>query len=191
MVIKELRWTRTSVVSFAVTALAIAALLTMLWVRLLTANQALQTVTASPLVGHRAPDFTVTLYNGTPGQTLHLAALKGKPVVINFWASWCGPCLAEAPILEAAWQKYHGQGVVFVGVDYEDKPDAALAFLKQNGITYPTGPDGANGEIAIAYGVTGTPESAFIDRSGDVAQKVGGALDDRTLDLTIQRLLKR
>ena len=192
MAVKQLRWTSRGIVSFAVTVLAIGALLALLWVRLLAANQAVQSQPpASPLVGHQAPDFTVTLYNGAPGQRVHLADLKGKAVVVNFWASWCGPCQEETPILEAAWQKHQADGIVFVGVDYQDKPDAALAFLKRYGVTYPTGPDDPNGTISIADGVTGAPESAFIDRSGVVAQKVGGALDDATLERAIQAVLKR
>jgi cytochrome c biogenesis protein CcmG, thiol:disulfide interchange protein DsbE len=190
MAVIPLRWTRGRIVSFAVTVLLAAALLAVLWVRLLTANQAVQSVTASPLAGHRAPDFTLTVYNGAPGQTIHLADLRGKPVVINFWASWCVPCSEEAPILEAAWQKHRNDGVVFIGVDYDDKADPARAFLQQHGITYATGPDDANGAIAIAYGVSGTPETAFVDRNGIVTVKWGGAIDDRTLEQNIQRLLR-
>jgi cytochrome c biogenesis protein CcmG, thiol:disulfide interchange protein DsbE len=185
-----LRWTRRGIVGFVVTVVAVGALLALLWVRLLAAHQAAQTAAAQPLVGHRAPDFTVTLLNGTPGEKLHLADLKGKAVVVNFWASWCGPCQEETPILEAAWQKYQGQGVVVVGVDFEDKSANALAFMKQYGVTYPVGPDDQNGSIAIAYGVTGAPETAFINRSGFVAQKVGGALDDGTLRRTIEQIIK-
>lgn len=191
MAVNQLRWTPRGIVSFAVTVLAIASLLALLWVRLAAANHVMQSQPpASPLVGRHAPDFTVTLY-GAAGQKIHLADLRGKAVVVNFWASWCGPCQEETPILQAAWQKHRGDDIVFIGVDYQDKPDAALAFLKQYGVTYPTGPDDPNGAISIAYGVTGAPETAFIDRSGVVAQKVGGALDDATLESAIQRVLKR
>lgn len=185
------RWTRPSIISFALTVLALGALLVMLWVRLLGAHQAAQNAPSSPLVGYRAPDFTLTVYNGTPGEKVHLADLRGKPVVINFWASWCDPCREESPLLEKAWQQHQADGIVFIGVDYQDKPDAAQQFLRQYGITYLTGPDTANGDIAIAYGVTGTPETAFVDRNGIVVQKVGGMLDDRTLANAIQQLLKR
>jgi cytochrome c biogenesis protein CcmG/thiol:disulfide interchange protein DsbE len=187
---KGLRWTWRGIVGFVVTALAIGSLLTLLWVRLLAASQAAQVAPASPLVGHRAPDFTVTIMNGGSGEKIHLAALKGKPVVVNFWASWCEPCREETPILEAAWQKHQQDGIVFVGIDYEDKPNDALAFLKQYGVTYPVGPDDQNGSIAVAYGVTGAPETAFINRSGIVAQKVGGPLDDGTLERAIAALIK-
>ena len=186
----QIQWTRTRIVTCGVTVVVVGALLALLWVRLLAAGQATSTIAVSPLEGRAAPNFTVTLYNGTPGQKIRLADLKGHPVVINFWASWCDPCREETPMLEAAWQKYQKDGVIFVGVDYQDKPDAARAFMQQYGITYPVGPDDANGDIAIAYGVSGTPESAFVDRNGVVALKWGGMLDDRTLNQTIQKLLK-
>jgi cytochrome c biogenesis protein CcmG/thiol:disulfide interchange protein DsbE len=189
--VKQIRWTRTGIVSFAATVLAIAALLIMLGVRLAAASQAVTSAPLSPLVGHTAPDLGVSVYNGMPGEVLRLAALRGHPVVVNFWASWCQPCQEETPIVEAAYQRYAGQGVIFLGVDYEDKPNDAVAFLRQNGVTYPCGPDISGGNSAIAYGVTGPPETVFIDRAGTVRQKVIGMLDDRTLDLAVRTLLKR
>lgn len=189
----RIRWTWRSIITFALTALATAALLALLWSRLLAANQAVATLGVSPLVGRPAPDFAITLYtgyNGGMGQALRLADLKGKPVVINFWGSWCADCRAETPLLEAAWKKYQSTGIVFIGIDYQDKPAAGIAFLQQIGVTYLAGPDAADGSIAIAYGVTGAPESAFISRQGIVVQKVGGALDDRSLDQAVQHLLK-
>ncbi len=190
MALNQFRWTRGRIAGFVVTSAALAALLALLAARLAAAQQTASTLTGSPLVGHPAPDFTVTLYNGAPGQRLHLAALKGKPVVVNFWASWCVPCQDEAAILRASWQKHQGEGVVYIGISYQDKPDAAKAFLSQYGIAYPAAPDDATGSIAIAYGVTGPPETAFIDRNGMVAGKVGGALDDGTLERDVQLILK-
>jgi cytochrome c biogenesis protein CcmG/thiol:disulfide interchange protein DsbE len=190
MAVNQFSWTRGRIAGFAVMALALAALLALLATRLAAAQRTAASLTGSPLVGHQAPDFTVTLYNGTPGQRLHLAALKGKPVVVNFWASWCVPCQDEAAILRASWQKHQGEGVVYLGISYQDKADAAQAFLSQYGISYPTAPDDPTGAIAIAYGVTGPPETAFIDRSGIVAAKVGGALDDGTLERDVQLILK-
>jgi cytochrome c biogenesis protein CcmG/thiol:disulfide interchange protein DsbE len=197
MAVKQIRWTRSGIVGFGAITLAIAALLVLLGVRLVAASQAVNSAGSggiSPLVGHAAPDLGITVYNGSNGsggKTLRLADLRGHPVVVNFWASWCQPCQEETPIVQAAYQKYAGQGVVFVGVDYEDKADAATAFLKQYGVTYPSGPDTSSGESAVAYGVTGPPETVFIDRTGVVRQKNIGMLDDRTLDLAVQGLLQR
>jgi cytochrome c biogenesis protein CcmG/thiol:disulfide interchange protein DsbE len=189
----RIRWTRRSIIAFALTALGTAALLVLLWSRLLAANQAVATLGISPLVGRPAPDFTITLYSGyqgTYGPKIHLADLKGKPVVVNFWGSWCADCRAETPLIEAAWKKYQSSGIVFVGVDIQDQTGPGIAFLQQNGVSYLAGPDASDGATTIAYGVTGAPETAFISRQGIVVQKVGGALDDRTLDRAVQNLLK-
>src|SRR5579884_3501698 len=137
MVIGQPRWTRTGIASFTVTVIVTGSLLALLWARLLAAQHATQSLPASPLVGHAAPDFAITLYDGygkvAAGQTLRLADLRGKVVLVNFWASWCQPCLEEVPIVEAAWKQYGPQGLVVVGVDYQDKPDAARSFLAQEG----------------------------------------------------------
>lgn len=193
--LNRIRWTRRSIIAFALTVLVTGALLVLLWSRVLAANQSVQTLGLSPLVGRAAPDFTVTLYdgynrvNGVAARQVRLADLKGKPVVINFWGSWCDACRAETPLFEAAWKKYQSTGIVFIGIDYQDKPGPGVAFLRQYGITYLAGPDPADGSISIAYGVTGAPETAFISRQGIVVQKAGGAMDDRSLDQAIQQLL--
>ncbi|HEY7782109.1 MAG TPA: TlpA disulfide reductase family protein [Ktedonobacterales bacterium] len=182
---------RLNAITLILTVLALAALLALLGLRLVAASQQVGSQPPpSPLVGHRAPDFTLAVLNGTPGQRVHLADLKGHPVIVNFWASWCQPCQEESPILEAAWQRYKANGIIIIGVSYQDKPADSLGFLKQYGITYLVGLDDADGAIAVAYGVSGVPETAFIDRSGVVAQKVGGPLDDATLAHAIQRILK-
>lgn len=177
------------IAGFALTTAATAGLLLLLFVRLLNAGHAVNASSGSPLVGRAAPGFTVAAWNGAAGQKIALASLKGKPVVVNFWASWCEPCQEEAPILEAAARKYAPQGVVFVGIAYEDTQKDGVAWLQQHGITYLAGPD-TDGGIAVAYGVTGVPETAFIGRDGKVTFKFGGAIDDGTLAHQIQALLK-
>ena len=194
--IGRIRWTRRGIITFALTTLVVGALLILLWARLLAAGQTVATLGPSPLVGKSAPEFSITLYQpgsggaASPAARLDLAQLKGHPVVVNFWGSWCTPCQDESPILQAAWQKHRGEGVVFIGIDENDKPAAAQAFLRQYGITYATGADDQNGAIAISYGVTGTPETVFISRAGMVVQHEGGPVDDGTLELGIQHLLK-
>ncbi len=126
----------------------------------------------SPLIGKMAPAFTLTLFDGN---TLHLEDLRGKAVFLNFWASWCPPCRAEARTLEAAWRKYQDQDVVFLGIDIQDTEEDARAFLREFGVTYPNGRDGS-GKIAIDYGVWGIPETFFIDREGRITYKHIGAL---------------
>lgn len=126
----------------------------------------------SPLVGRIAPPFTLTLFDG---EKKSLSDLRGKVVFLNFWASWCPPCRAEARELEAAWQKFKDSGVVFLGINIQDSEENALAFLKEFGITYPNGRD-VTGRIAIDYGVWGIPETFFIDPEGRIAYKHVGTL---------------
>jgi len=116
-----------------------------------------------PKIGGPAPAFSLRRLD-TSG-TLALASLRGKPVVLNFWASWCVPCKGEAKMLENAWQRYRAQGVVFVGIDWHDVKSDARRFLDHHGVTYPTVLDGS-GSITDRYGVVGVPETYFIDRRG-------------------------
>ena len=119
--------------------------------------------THAPKIGGPAPNFTLRRIDA--GGRLDLASLRGKPVVINFWASWCVPCKGEAAMLEQAWNRYKSQGVVFVGVDYHDVTSDARTFMSHHGITYPIVQDGS-GSIGDRYGLTGVPETYFVDRQG-------------------------
>ena len=119
--------------------------------------------TKPPKIGGPAPIFSLKRVD-TQGM-LDLKALRGKPIVLNFWASWCAPCKGEATTLEQAWQQYKPKGVLFIGVDYHDVTGDAKRFLERHGITYPTVQDGA-GAIADRYGVSAVPETYFIDRKG-------------------------
>lgn len=183
------RPSRRMLIGLAITSVVSGALVLLLLARLISAGNAAGSTPLSPLVGKNAPDFTVTTWNGTSAQQVRLADLKGKPVVVSFWASWCDPCREETPVLQAAWQKYQGSGVMFVGVAMRDKQSDGTAFLKQYGVTYPSGPD-VTGQITVDYGVTGPPETVFIDRHGVVTSKTIGAIDDGSLDRAIQGLLK-
>ncbi len=162
-------------------------LVAFLW-HLLTTPQTTITGNAQiPLVGHPAPDFTLTTWDG---KQVHLAALKGQPVVLNFWASWCDPCKAELPLLEHAWQSYHAEGVVFIGVNYQDQAQAAQQFLQKYHVTYPTGPD-TSGTMSAQYGVNNIPTTIFIDRAGIVQRGILGQIkNQQQLDADMQQLLK-
>jgi cytochrome c biogenesis protein CcmG/thiol:disulfide interchange protein DsbE len=176
-------------VMLAISAVVSLALIVLLAMKLVAAGAAVSKAPTFTLTGKPAPDFTTQVYNGAAGETIHLAALKGKPVVVNFFASWCSPCVEEAPILHAGWQKWAPQGVVFVGIVYQDTQQNALDFARQYNISYAIGSD-PNGDTAIAYGVTGVPESIFINRQGIVVSKMYSALDSGSLDRSIQAIIQ-
>lgn len=113
-------------------------------------------------------------------ERLALDELRGTPVVVNFWASWCPPCRVEAPRLEREWRAASGRGVAFVGLDTQDLTGDARAFLEEFGITYPNVRDGSDA-VARDWGVTGLPETFFVDRQGQVVGRVIGAIDSRQL----------
>lgn len=126
---------------------------------------------STPLLAQPAAPFTVTLFDGG---RLSLEDLRGKAVFLNFWASWCPPCRAEARDLEAAWRKVKDRNVVFLGVALQDTDQASMQFLKEFEVTYPNGRD-ESGKIGVDYGTWGIPESFFIDPQGRITYKhVGG-----------------
>lgn len=116
------------------------------------------------------PDFPLTMFEGYSYQgasEFHLSDLRGKVVVINFWASWCKPCEQEAAELEEAWRFYEeGGDVVFLGIAWTDTPANAADYLKRFNITYPNGPDLGSRISAIFNRNLGVPETYFIDREG-------------------------
>jgi cytochrome c biogenesis protein CcmG/thiol:disulfide interchange protein DsbE len=123
-----------------------------------------------------APAFTLERLDA-PGTRLALAGLKGKPVVVNFWASWCIPCKDEAPALQKSYEKYRSQGLVVLGVDAQDFRGDAKRFARRYGLTYPLVYDG-HGSTLGKWGVTGFPETFFVDRSGHlVGERIQGGID--------------
>lgn len=136
-----------------------------------------------PLVGRPAPAFTLQAYDG---KTVSLRAFRGRPVVLNFWASWCADCKVEHPALLRAWHADRGR-VVFLGIPYQDSRSAALAFLRRRGGGWTQLRDPAQ-ETAINFGVWGVPETYFIDRHGVIRAKIVGPVTPSTLEAGIRRI---
>jgi len=143
-----------------------------------------------PPVGRQAPDFTLPLFSGG---TLRLRSLKGKPVVLNFWASWCAPCRAEMPLLVRLHKSYGPRGVVFVGVDVEDDERDARLFVSQYQVDYSLvrSPDE---QVMRGYAIQGLPTTVFIGANGVVAEKYTGAFlgpdGEKELRTRLDRLLR-
>ena len=125
----------------------------------------------SPLVGGAAPDFSLETFKG---ETVRLSDLRGKTVLVDFWASWCLPCRAEARDLEAAWKR-QGDDVVFLGINIQDSKAEALKFIDEFGITFVNGQD-PDGKVSVDYGVWGIPEAFFVSPTGRITYKHVGAV---------------
>jgi len=136
-------------------------------------------------VNQTAPEFSLTTFNG---ETIALQDLKGKPVVVNFWASWCPPCRVEAPLIERAWRAYKDRGLIFLGINIQDRKEDALNYIREFAITYPNGPDPA-GEISIDYGVSGLPVTFFVSANGEVVRRWVGAIEKTALSNAIGEIM--
>jgi len=140
---------------------------------------------AAPPVGHPAPDFALPLFSGG---TLDLRALRGKPVLLNFWASWCAPCREETPLLVRLHKVYGPRGVVFVGIDAEDQPAEARRFMAEYHVDYAVA-RAEDESLMDAYAVPGLPTSVSIGADGIVVGKyVGGFVGPEGRKNLTQRL---
>ncbi|MGH3053665.1 MAG: TlpA family protein disulfide reductase [Gaiellaceae bacterium] len=129
----------------------------------------------APGVGSTAPAFTLRRLEGTG--KVSLASYRGKPVVLNFWASWCQPCKGEASVLERDWASYRDRGVVFLGVDYHDLASDARRFVTAHELTFPMLEDGS-GKVTGDYGISQVPETYVLDRQGRVVLHLAGPITD-------------
>ena len=129
----------------------------------------------APGVGAMAPAFTLRRLEG-PGK-VSLASYRGKPVVLNFWASWCQPCKSEAAVLERDWSSYRNRGIVFLGVDYHDLASDARRFVNAHSLTFPMLEDGS-GKVTGSYGISQVPETYVLNRQGRVVAHLAGPITD-------------
>ena len=173
------------VVIFATICLLSLAFLALLATQVLTPTQK---TGQSPLLGRTAPDFTLPVLSGSSASTFHLAALRGRPLILNFWASWCDACKEEAPLLQRTWQQIAPQGAVMIGIDFEDTSEAGKGFISHYGITYLNVSDTADGKTGITYGLTGVPETLFVDRHGIIVRKEIGALTEQVVQQDLRQL---
>ena len=145
----------------------------------------------SALLGKETPTFSMPLfdrYRTEYGTEFGAAAARDKPLIVNFWASWCLPCREEMPILEASWREYQ-QDVLFVGVNtQETNRKDAEALMDEFDLTYPNGID-TNSRINIDFGLFGLPETFFIRKDGTLQYRHSGALTQEIVDEQIQTLL--
>jgi cytochrome c biogenesis protein CcmG/thiol:disulfide interchange protein DsbE len=139
----------------------------------------------SPLVGKPAPPFALKAVGS--GQTIDLASLRGKPAIVNFWATWCVPCYEEHPVLVENARTT--AGVQFIGVVFNDDESKISAFLRERGSAYPTLLD-TQGKTAIAYGVGGVPESFFLNRDGIIVAKYVGPMTTEIIQANLAKAMR-
>lgn len=148
-----------------------------LWVSRLPADASQDVRTPQPAVDHPAPDFVLTRFD--TGKEVALSDLRGRPVILNFWATWCGPCRAEMPALQAAYERY-GEDLLVVGVDQGEEEAVVGPFLDEFGIGFPILMDG---DMAVGreYRILGLPTTFFIDSQGIIRGVHAGEINSAIL----------
>jgi cytochrome c biogenesis protein CcmG/thiol:disulfide interchange protein DsbE len=176
---------RRRLIGLIVGAVATALVVVLLVVGLMNRGQS-TTIDDALAAGSRppAPDITLPVLVSGPGlppvgQDASLSDLRGKVVLLNLWASWCGPCKDEAPVLERIWNRYKDRGVVVLGIDIQDLTADALAFIEEYGLTYPSLRDGSD-DSKTSLEATGVPETYLIDRKGRIALHLAGPVSSTT-----------
>ncbi len=169
---------------------------------------------APPLVGRAAPEFTLPLLSGpgvatgsgsgsasgsppasgtTPPPALSLRSLRGHPVVLNFWASWCVPCREETPLLVRLHKIYGPRGVMFIGIDTQDEAPDARRFIGQYQVDYPV-VISSDDRLIVGYGIFGLPTTVFVDAGGTVRSRDAGgflgAAGEQSLIARLDQLLQ-
>ena len=135
-----------------------------------------------------APELRFKTFDG---EGVDLRDLRGKGVVVNFWASWCAPCREEAALLEQTWRREKENGIIFLGLDYLDQEPDALAYLAEFNVTYPNGPD-LRSQAARRYRIQGVPETFFISPEGRIVDIVVGPIaSQQEMDALLEQIRPR
>ena len=143
-------------------------------------------VHAPTAVGNPAPDFAVADLDGNP---IRLADLRGRPVIVNFWASWCGPCVEEFPLLREAAADHAADGLVVIGIVWDDRSEPARDFMARNGATWAAAMDPGE-RVARDYGILGPPETYFIGRDGIIRARQIGQISAASLDEKLATIIE-
>lgn len=176
-------WTRGRIIGSSLGVVAVAVVVVFLIIGLSRETEASRIIDNAVKEGkaYTAPDFTLPVIKAGPGVTgdeATLSDLRGKPVLVNFWASWCTSCPDEADNLDRIWTRFKDRGVVILGVNSQDDPTKAQEFMRQYGVTFPNVREG-NDAIARDYGVAQMPETFLIDADGQIRfLPIRGAIDD-------------
>lgn len=140
----------------------------------------------APQVDHPAPDFTLTSLDGTQ---LTLSNLKGQVILINIWATWCPPCRAEMPTIEATYQQYRAQGFTVLAVDLQEDPRSVASFMAQYKLTFPALLDW-DGQVSRSYQALSLPSSFFLDKKGVIRAVYRGPMPRSVIAGTVEQLLQ-
>ena len=181
---------KTTKLIFAIAAFALLLLVAVLGYKYLSKQYKPQNNASIANSQVKATDFTV---KDASGNDVKLSDFKGKPVVMNFWASWCPPCRGEMPDFNKLYQQYSTKGVVFLMVNLTDGQretiDTATKFVKDSNFKFNIYFD-VNSDAANAYSISSIPDSYFIDKNGNIINSYVGAIDEATIQKNIDALLK-
>lgn len=136
-------------------------------------------------IGAQAPRFALS---DLDGNEIRLSDLRGRPVIVNFWATWCGPCVEEFPLLEQAASEHAVDGLAVIGIVYRDNADGVRAFMDRMGASWPAVMDPGE-KVAQEYGIFGPPESFFIDAGGTILARQIGQLSAADLERHLAQIL--
>ena len=169
------------------THLVIAATLPLILMSALGAFLVWRAPAVSPTaIGNVAPDLSLADLDGNP---IRMADLRGRPVIINFWASWCGPCVEEFPLLSEAATRHADDGLVVVGIVWQDKSEAARTFMARNDATWSSAMDPGE-QVARDYGILGPPETYFIGRDGTIVARQIGQISATSLNKKLAAIIE-